>query len=361
MQLPTLAVAGAPADMGRDHGVAHAEPIRCFAAERIGRAGQAEWVGAVRPEADVLALAEECLAAHERYAPELVAELRAMAGACGLSPAQVLVVSGFTDFVDTAFAAFGGSGTASPAADQCTAMLVPGACTAAGRALFAQTWDMHASATEHVFMLRGSPADAPGFTVFTSRGCIGMIGMNTAGITIGINNLTGADGRIGVTWNFVVRAVLAETDYEAAATRLCEAPLAGAHNYLLLAPDGRGMNVEATATRREITVLGDRPLAHTNHCLAAAIRAVERPRPAAAQRHSEQRLARARAMLGAPRPIDVARLAAITRDTGAICYPPGPDTGMATCGAVIAEPASRRLWALRGLPSASRYQLFKPG
>lgn len=340
------------------HGRTHAEQIRHFAAERVERAGQALWVGQDRPRAEVIALAEDCLAAHELYSPSLTAELRAMAKASGLSPAEMLVVSGFTDFVDTAFASFGGQSAAPASADNCTAMIVPGSRSTTGSPLFAQTWDMHETATEHVFVLRGKPDDAPAFTAFTSRGCLGMIGMNEAGITIGINNLTGNDGRIGVTWNFVVREVLAQTDFAAAEARLAEADLAGAHNYLLAGPDGQGVNIEAMSTRRAETRLDDDVIVHTNHCLAEATRAVERPRQPEAQAHSEQRLARAQTLLAGDELIDIETLAAVTRDTQAICYPPTPITKMTTCGAVIADPASRRLWALRGLPSEQRYEVF---
>ena len=55
---------------------------------------------------------------------------------------------------------------------------------------------MHDSATPHVILLRSRPADAPDFLCFTTVGCVGMIGLNEAGVAVGINNLLGADGQI---------------------------------------------------------------------------------------------------------------------------------------------------------------------
>ena len=52
-------------------------------------------------------------------------------------------------------------------------------------------------------------------------------------------------------------------------------------------------------------------------------------------------------------------LAAITRDPEAICVQATPDIREATCGAVIADPVKRTLWALRGLPSEQRYEPFR--
>ncbi|RJS93072.1 C45 family peptidase [Salinisphaera sp. Q1T1-3] len=354
-----LQIGGTPAAMGRTHGSAYRDDIARFAAERVAAAGDARWIGTDVSRADVLALAEACLPAHHDYAPALFTELAALAEAAGLSTAEALIVSGFTDFLDTAHAVFGaGAAPASPTADQCTAMMVPPQRSATGGPLFAQTWDMHESATAHVVMLDGRPDDAPRFKLFTSRGCLGMIGMNEAGITVGINNLSGADGRHGVTWNFVVREVLAGTTFAAARRALDRAPLAGAHNYLLMAPSGEGINVEATATTRVVTTLTDTPIVHTNHCMAEATRRHERQRLAASQRSSSRRLARAQSLLADSPSITIDTLAAITRDTNDICYPPTPLYGMTTCGAVLADPTARRLWALRGRPSEQRYHGF---
>lgn len=346
--------------MGRCHGAAYKTQIQQFAQERMALAGDMSWVGRDLARSDVLALAEACLESHDTFAPELTAELRAMAAAAGLSAAEALVVSGFTDFMDTVYnsAEPHPSSTAPAQADDCTAVLVPGARTRSGRALFAQTWDMHQSATEHVVLIQGYPHAALPFTVFTSMGCLGMIGMNAAGITIGINNLTGADGRPGVTWNFVVRKVLQQSCFEDALACITEAPLAGAHNYLLLGPEGEGANIEAMSTCHAVSRLDRDPIVHTNHCLAPACRAVERPRLPASQAHSEKRLARARELLAEADDIDMSALAVWTRDTQAICYPPTPPSGMTTCGAVIADPAARTLWALRGMPTVGTYEQF---
>jgi len=353
--LPVLQLSGSPEAMGRRHGERFAHAIRHFAAERLTLAGEPAWAGRSLPREAVLRCAENCLAYHRRYAPDLTAELDAMAQASGLSSAQMLIVSGFTDFVDTVYSA----GAPAPAeADNCTAFLVPGARAEDAPGLFGQTWDMHESAAEHAILIDGRPRGGLPFLAFTSVGCLGMIGMNAAGITVGINNLSAADGRPGVTWNFVVRKVLQQERFEDALACITEAPRAGAHNYLLMDAHGAGANVEATATHCVVTRLADQPLAHTNHCLAPQNRALERERLPQSQASSEARLQRARALLSAPPAFTTADLAAITRDTEAICYRGAPPNHVATCGAVIADPGRRELWALRGLPTEQHYQRF---
>lgn len=356
-QLPVLEVSGSPEDIGGRHGELFRNAIRRFAAERVELAGDTAWAGRALARDTVVQLADRCLESHERFAPELTAELRAMADAAGLSAAEMLIVSGFTDFADVVYQSTANS-PAPAAADNCTAFLVPPQRAADGNGFFGQTWDMHESAADHVLLIRAHPQDALPFVVFTSVGCIGMIGMNAAGITIGINNLSGADGRVGVTWNFVVRQVLRQSRFDEALACITNAPLAGAHNYLLMDGVGRGANIEATATRCEVTLLEDQPLAHTNHCLFPATRECERGRLPQAQASSEARLARVQMLLAGNGALDMEALAAVSRDTDAICCRGAPPYHVATCGAVIANPGKRELWALRGLPTEQAYERF---
>lgn len=270
-------LSGTPYQMGVQHGRAHRDTIRAFAEERVRLAGESAWAGRDVPREEVLALAEACVSAHRRYSPALTEELAGMAAATGLTLAELVVVGGFTDFIDTVYGAAKGAAAPS-AADNCTAFLVPNARAALGSGFLGQTWDMHAGATPHVILLRGAPAGAPPFLAFSTVGCLGMIGMNALGVAVGINNLLGADGRVGVTWPFVVRQMLTCSEADEALEVLLEAPLAGAHNYLILDAAGRGFNVEATSTTHHVTPLAGEALVHTNHCLAGVTRAAERVR-----------------------------------------------------------------------------------
>lgn len=340
-----LRLEGDPVDRGRAHGTAFAGAIRRYTEERVHLACNGTWAGRPATRADILGLAEAMLPAHRAYAPALYAEMVAMAQAAGISAAEAVVVGGFTDFVD-AVRAMGGPAVEE---DDCTAVVVPGA-----PAWFAQTWDMHDSATEHVVLLGVRPDDGPVAEVFTTAGCVGQIGMNAAGLTVGINNLTGADGRVGVTWPFVVREALRETTAEAALRRLTAAPLAGAHAYLLLDAQGAGFMVEAFPTTCVVTPLEGAPLVHTNHCLSDAAARLEAPRAAELVASSVDRLGRAQSRL-AEAPADFDRLVALTRDP-VICRRSAPPFHLETSGAVITRPATRELWAVWGLPTESEYE-----
>ena len=346
--------------MGYQHGLSYSDGIKHFAEDRVKLAGSAMWSGAEMSRAEVLTLAEACLEEHRRYSSDLVEELQGMADATNLSLAELIVVCGFTDFIDTVYnaanlkhpvAAHGG-------ADNCTAFLVPNNQSKTSQGFYGQTWDMHDTATPHVILLRGNPTNKPEFLAFTTVGCVGMIGMNSAGVAIGINNLSATDGQIGVTWNFVIRKALEQSTVDDALACITEAPLAGAHNYMLMDASGKGYNVEAMSTTSFTTELEEDAIVHTNHCLVEETQAVQRQREKASQESSENRLNRGFELLSREM-IDEHDLQALTRDPEAICVSSKPPRHVETCGAAIMRPATGDFWAVWGLPSENEYEHFK--
>lgn len=338
---------GPPDRRGAVHGNTHAAEIREYAADRVVLSAE----GTDFSREALLGMADRCLPAHRRYSPDLMIEMEALADAAGLSVAEALIVGGYTDFIDVVRAEAGRARVD----DECTAVIVPDAM-ASGAGFLAQTWDMHASATPHIVLLDIRPESRPASLVFTTVGCLGQIGMNEAGLAIGINNLTAADGRPGVTWPFVVREVLAQTDFDVAVSRVIDAELAGGHNFLLFDALGNGVSIEAMPTRTHIERL-DGPIVHTNHCVVPATAEVEGPRPADLDRGSRLRFDHARDILGGG-PVGLADLMALTRDERSICRHPEPPYSYESCGAVIMRPHTGEMWACWGVPSEHEYERF---
>ncbi len=363
MTVPVLELSGTPFEMGFAHGRAFQGAIRNYAEERVALAGSPVWANRSVSRAEVLALAEACVPIHREFSPDLGEELDGMAAGSGVSVAELIVVGGFTDFVDTVANPAASSSDAAPSVDgvnECTAFLVPGEHMTDGVAALAQTWDMHEGSAEHLVLLRGRPRGAPAFLAYTTAGAPAMIGMNELGLSVGINNLMAADGGVGVTWPVVVREMLKCETLDEALAVLARAPLAGGHNYLVMDALGRGANVEAMGSRSAVTRLAERPLAHTNHCLAASTKAVERQRDAASQLDSEARLADAERLLQRPA-LSIEDLQAITADSVNICHRGVAPRFVGTCGAVVMRPGTRELWAVKGRPSERGYQRFSFG
>jgi isopenicillin-N N-acyltransferase-like protein len=340
---------------GEDHAAAYRAEIRRYTEERVRLASNGSWAGRPATREDVLSLAESTIPAHRAYDADLTDEMEAMARAAGLSLAELVIVGGFTDFVDLVRARAG----AAAEEDDCTAALVPDAL-AGGHGFLAQTWDMHDSATEHVVLFDLHPDGAPAALVFSTVGCLGQIGMNEAGIAIGINNLTAARGAAGVTWPHVVRKALKQTALDAALRCVTDASLCGAHNYLLIDASGRGVNVEAMPGGCHVEELGAEPLVHTNHCLHPDTKRLEARKAEPLLQSSVRRLERARELLAAPGPITAQRLIDFTRDAG-ICQRAEPPFEIESSGAAILRPATREFHAVWGIPADNEYERLVVG
>lgn len=355
-----LSTSGTPFEIGHQHGKAYRDDIIRYTKERVQLVCQGVWSGhrELTPQ-QVIALAEQCIPDHDAYAPDLMEELRGMSAATGLSLGELIIVGGFTDFVDTVYNEFRKEREPAMARlpiDDCTAFIVPDG-VADGAGFFGQTWDMHDTATEFVILLEVNTPNQPKSLVFTTTGCIGQIGMNEHGVCIGINNLMAEDGQIGVTWPFVVRKALQQETAVQALHCITEAKLAGAHNYLIFDKHGDGFNVEAMSTHCEVTPLAETPITHTNHCLLPETNELAQVRPEASQLSSENRLSKANELLE-KRPLTIDDLIAVTREPSAICTRSKPPFHVESCGAAIMQPKNGRFWAVWGLPDENEYEQF---
>lgn len=348
-----IVLSGSPEERGHCHGESFRDEIRAYAEDRVALCASGSWSGRSSQRDSVLALAETMRPAHRAYSEELNTEMEAMARASGLTPAEAIIAGGFTDFVD----ALRDLEDDVPEEDDCTAVLVPES-RGNGQSYLAQTWDMHDSATEHVVLLDVQPTEGLRSFVFSTVGCLGQIGINEAGICVGINNLSAAQGTRGVTWPTVIRQVLKQNDLEKALECILRAPLAGAHHYLLMNATGQGYDVEAMPQCHAVRRLEDTPLVHTNHCLDATTHAHEAKKAPALLDSSERRLLRAQDLLKRE-PIDVAFLMDLTRDAEAICQISKPPYHIESSGAAIMRPGTGELWAVAGLPSENQYERFE--
>ena len=344
---------------GSVHGAAFYNEIRRYTDERVKLSANGSWSGRPATVDDVVALADRMLPSHRSFDSDLFEEMEAMAMAAGISAAAAVVVGGFTDFVDVLRA---GGLTGLAEEDDCTAVIVPDDL-AGGAGFLAQTWDMHDSATEHVTLIRVMPDSGPAALVFTTVGCLGQIGMNEAGIAIGINNLTASNGRVGVTWPFVVRKALAQTSIEDALLVVLETELAGGHNYLLFDANGTGYNIEAMPGYRAVTRLDREPLVHTNHCLDPEAQQLEAPRPEDLMRSSVDRLATASDLLAkrvaSGEALTIENMIELTREPEVICRRSTPPHHNESAGAAVMRPGTGDFWACWGIPADNDFEAFR--
>ena len=360
MKLPPIRVldlVGSPEQMGHVHGSAYGEQIRQYTQERVELASSALWTGGSLSQSDVLNIAEAMLPAHEAFSAPLHAEMMAMAKAAGISPAEAIIVGGFTDFIDTVRAEVGGPVPESVQEDDCTAVIIPDH-RADGSGFLAQTWDMHDSATKHVILLRIKPDDAPASVIFTTGGALAQLGMNELGVCVGINNLTATDGCRGVTWPTVVREALNQETAAAARDVIMDANLAGGHNFHLFDATGDGYSIEAMPTVRPAETLGTDAIVRTNHALSQGAIAVEGDKAPAMMESSQLRLQTGIDLVDREG-ITADDLMELTREPSAICQVPVEPYHIESSGAAVMRPRTKEFWACWGQPASNDYQLIE--
>ena len=333
-----------PKERGRAHGEHWRGAIAELAEVRVALALRC---GDFRDEAEVLGVAGLHLPCLRRHLPAMADELQGIAEGADVSPERIVVLNHYTDLRDVPRAVIDadagqpiGRNEVAPeggAGD-------PGGCTAVyfnGKRgpLQGVTWDLHGNAEAHVRMLRIAPKDRDDEVLcMTLAGCLGAAGMSGRGVTVTVNNLSSTDGRVGVVWPAVVRAMLDQPNAAAARALLERTPLSSGHHYMIA--DGQDYyGIETSAEQKVVTQLGPRAAhVHTNHCFDPVLRRCEAV-PAGST--SFARLNLATTLYAQQRPTDVDALWNLLhtqeQGKGSLCIEPDPDdpTATSTC-AVIA-------------------------
>lgn len=365
---PFIELEGTPAQMGAAHGGLLAGMIRESVAARLDLCTSFPPAdGRPRSVREIQELAERCLDEHRAVFPDLARELEAIAAAAKVPAWELLIQNGFTDFKDLLFDSIEARrGTsASTLSDGCTAFAIRPRAAHAGRPLIGQTWDMHRSALPGVVVLKLRPAGKPAAIMLSLAGCVGMIGMNDAGLCVCTNNLHARKGRVGIFWPFLMRAMLECTTLGEALALLRSTTVAGAHNYLLMNAVGETIEMERFPFTAQIRPPAGDWSVHTNHCLGSGLGAHERTDSFIGRESSRERFRQATRFLSELKTGiqvgDLMKLTALEPDGArhSVCMKPVPDFDMQTCAAIVMRPDSREVWIAKGRPAESSYERFE--
>lgn len=148
----------------------------------------------------VAGLGTEAATAIRAFRPSLAAEIEGIAAGSGQPPELIFAINARTELLS--------GGLLAGAGGECSTVgLVDGSRR---RALLAQTWDFHPELARSrvVWSIRGAGGSA--ITTFTEAGIVGKLGVNSAGVAVGIDYLaTERDARSGgVPVHVLARAVL---------------------------------------------------------------------------------------------------------------------------------------------------------
>ena len=270
MRFLELPAGKSPREWGRVHGESFRGEIQALAAIRTYLCTK---VGAFTARDQVLAAARAHLPVLEKYDASLYAELIGIAEGAAATPEDIVIVNHYTDLRDL---------DPDPAKWQLAKVGEdPGGCslvfaiTPTGR-LVGQTWDMHATAIPYVMAL-GVPESpqGPAAKLLTVTGCLGMAGMNSKRVAVGINNLFSTDATVGVVWPALVRRMLQQSSARLARAVVARTPIGSGHHYFMADPRAAD-GLETSGTQLAYVFSsgegdGNVMYCHANHCLSPKI------------------------------------------------------------------------------------------
>jgi hypothetical protein len=247
-RLHVLSVSGTPYEMGRQHGSRFATEIRTFLRDGLAR------VNPLRGAALSYVEATEIVAGYvpwiEDDLPDVADEVRGLADGAGITYGEAMLLQLRRELI-----------------------LHPGSCCDCtsvgcfdeqGRAVLAQNVDLAGGMENYMLVMRCRPTDPerPCTCLFTFMGLCGYLGINSAGLAIGLTMVRSGGWRPGVPPYLLVRHLLNQDSLAAVLAEIRRVRRASSR-YLLISDGESIVGVEMTVDDvREITGV---PLVHTNH------------------------------------------------------------------------------------------------
>lgn len=352
MPAEIIELTGSPEAMGRQHARTCPDAARAMVQARVDLALQGMAEAGVEPDRHrCLRLAAAHLPVQERWAPEVHAEFMALAEGLEVSPAELLIGNGYTDFIDVLRAEVAeGAG--------CTSFIATGQATADGLTYVGQSWDMHVFAEPHMRVFRRRPERGPGWVTLTTAGCLSLIGLSEAGIAVGNTNVVPTDAKPGAMYLAMIHQALRAGEPLAARAAITDAPRASGHYYYLADAEGHAWGIETTGTRHAQLAVPDGLLVHANHYHDPDLAQLSRA-PAGENTRAREELLDGflRPKLGALTLEDMITGLRLDEGPHPICRPPNDDpTGFTTCAAAVICPQRRTIWLAPGNPGRTEFE-----
>jgi isopenicillin-N N-acyltransferase-like protein len=245
--VPLVKLSGSPYARGVTHGRTLARRLREFLDDSLARLGHL-----TDQPADLRALRPRITAHREAVAaalPELTEEVEGLAAGAGIDRDAAWLLQLRREL----------TGYSRVTGGDCTTY-----ASVRGRPVLAQTVDLNGNLDDQIAVLSvAGPRHRS--LVLSFAGLLGYLGVNDAGIAVGLNLVLGGEWEPGVPPYLAIRHVLDQADsVEQAVSVLGELPLASSRSFMICGEE-RAVCVEALGSDRRV-LAGDE-LAHTNHFL----------------------------------------------------------------------------------------------
>jgi len=191
----------------------------------------------------------------EAYAPEIVEEMKGMAAGAKADFKDIFLNNIMYDISVSLNVG-------------CTSFAASGGIIDSGGIISGQNFDVPLMVEEIMVLLKMKPIQGPEIMAIAPAGCLGLMGLNSAGISLNLNLIRNKDSLLptgGVPSHVILRKVLSSENIGEAIRIIASAERRSAKNYLLASDQGDVVDVEVTMNDLDVHYTERGILTHANH------------------------------------------------------------------------------------------------
>ncbi|MDA4114070.1 MAG: C45 family peptidase [Thaumarchaeota archaeon] len=353
---PVLKLSGKPYDIGYQHGDALKTQVQGNIKKVFALIDQYA-PGTTRPL--IIRAARKFVKPAQRWSPELVEEIRGIADGAGVTFDEVFALNSLSE-LSLNIGDFDSLG--------CTCFCAQGPTTKDGQLFIGQNQDLWAPWCRDYFsVLKITPSVGPSMAITTLAGMVGMVGLNSEGLSIVGNGLSIKGNQIGVPIMLFMRRALQQRTIGDVIGMLTKSKRASPFNFLVGDANGEFYDFELAAKDYESFYIGEGSYAHSNNCFSPKLKERETVQKGIFYPDTVVRVNRMRKLLTTNEgKVGFEELKGFLSDhvnyPRSICRHPDPSIPdgdwqdqWETTASVIMEPRSSRLWIAAGNPCEEEY------
>ena len=191
----------------------------------------------------------------EKYSPQAVEEMKGVAEGSGRTFTEILTLNCRSEIM------FAGG-------DACTCIMIPSDMGKDGHVYMAQTWDWVSAVRGNSVVLKVHQEGLPSILMICEAGLIGGKGVNSEGVSIGLNAVSAGYGKVGMPLHLMMRNVLNSGLPTEALRAVSMVPRAGSGIFNIATKSDFEMIVEFSPDNFDVLMSKGEPMVHTNHYLS---------------------------------------------------------------------------------------------
>ena len=353
-------MSGKPYDLGRQHGTALKVQVQGNIKKVFSLMNQYA-PGTTRSQ--IIRAARKFVTPAEKWSPDLVEEIRGIADGAGVTFDDAFALNSLSE-LSMNIGDFGKTLA-------CTCFSAQAPTTKDGEVFIGQNQDLWAPWCRDYFaVLKINPSTGPKIVMTTLAGMVGMVGLNSEGLSIVGNGLSIEGNQIGVPIMMFMRRAMQQRTIGDVMGMVTKSKRASPINLLVGDANGEFYDFELGAKDYESFYIGEGSSAHSNNCASPKLQKHETVQKGIFYPDTVVRVNRMRKMLKAKEgAVGLEELKGFLSDhvnyPRSICRHPDPsipqdhwEDQWETTASVIMQPRTSKLWIAAGNPCEETYTQY---